>query len=207
MLPAVLLVVTQATALQDHVTPPGQHAKNSLLTNMTSSASKICDRTLSDLGKLSILALVLIAVLTGCSTALEQLHVRNIVAVDLSEVPARRSELSGHWLEFQAYLLPHGQGDLLIAVPGQRVVSSHGDSAALCRGTAETNLPVVLTRGIGSIRRRELLSNPSRYRRARISAKFTNETYSVQGPALLEEFPGYFQSASILEVYDQWCDL
>lgn len=153
--------------------------------------------------------MALAALAAGCATVSEAPLPPevDIVRLGLDEVDRRRSELDGRWLEFDAFVYRATPGrSLLVAVPGRTETAADGSSRTLCRGTPETNLPVVLRGGLGPLPE-EALRTADRQPRIRIRAVFRNAVFTLPDHFVSLEWPGYVDQATIVGVHDEWCDL
>jgi hypothetical protein len=152
--------------------------------------------------------LALAALAAGCATVSEApLPPENIVRLGLDEVAERRTELDGRWLEFDAFVYRAApEKNFLVAVPGRTETAADGTSRTLCRGTPETNLPLVLRGGLGPLPE-EAIRTGDRQPRVRVRAIFRNSAFTLPGHWVTMEWPGHADQATIVEVLDEWCDL
>lgn len=129
------------------------------------------------------------------------------VRVDLDALAERRAELDGRWVEFDGFVYwgaPTRR--FLVAVPGRTETEADGTRRTMCRGTPETNLPVVLSGGLGPLPR-ESLRTAYRQPRVTIRAILRNSRFTSPDHWVTLEWPGYVEEATIVRVHDEWCDL
>jgi hypothetical protein len=153
-------------------------------------------------------AAALAALATGCAAMSEPLATPGeVVRVDLDSVAQRRAELDGRWVEFDAFVY-RGTPErrFLVAVPGRKQADPQGAARTMCRGTPETNLPVVLKGGLGPLPR-DSLRTADRQRRVTIRAIFRAAPFTDADHWTTQEWPAYVDQAKIVAVHDEWCDL
>lgn len=142
----------------------------------------------------------------GCANpAARPAAAADVVALDLDTIISRRSELDGRWVEFDAYVMRFLSADFLIGLPGRSVAENGGAPRILCRGTEQTNIPIIPAGGYGPLRRSDLAAG-SRLPKVRVRAIFRNRTYETPGHPMSFEWPGYFERATILARTGDWCD-
>ena len=153
-------------------------------------------------------ALALAVLAAGCATMSEAPDPPgDVVRVDLDSVARQRTELDGRWVEFDGFVYRAApERDFLIAVPGRMETSADGVARMMCRGTPDTNLPVVLRGGLGPLPG-EALRSPDRQPRVTIRAIFRNVPYTDTDHWVTMEWPAHVDHATIVAVHDQWCDL
>lgn len=130
----------------------------------------------------------------------------DVVRVELDSVAERRSELDGRWVEFDAFVYGGVGRRFLVAVPGRAEADPQGPARTLCRGTPETNLPVVLRGGLGPLPKKAIRT-ADREPRVTIRAIFRNAPFTDSDPWTTHEWPTHVDQATIVAVHDEWCDL
>ena len=148
----------------------------------------------------------LLALPGGCANrAARPVAPADMVALDLDTIVSRRSELDGRWVEFDAYVRRFLSGDFLIGLPGRAIASDGGAPRTLCRGTEDTNLPILPAGGYGPLRRSDLATGP-RLPKVRVRAIFRNRAHEAPGHPMSFEWPAYFERATILARTGEYCD-
>lgn len=131
----------------------------------------------------------------------------DVLRLDLRQVAERRAELDGRWVEFDAFVYRGAAGQsVLVAVPGRTETSTEGNSRMMCRGTPETNLPVVLAGGLGPLPKGSLRT-ADRQPRVTIRAVVRDAAFTIPDHWVTLEWPGYADQATIVGVHDEWCEL
>ena len=131
----------------------------------------------------------------------------DLVRLDLGQIAERRAELDGRWVEFDAFVYRGAPGkSFLVAVPGRMETSADGTTRMMCRGTPETNLPVVLSGGLGPLPK-DSLRTADRQPRVTIRGVVRNAPFTLPDHWVTLEWPGFADQATIVGVHDEWCDL